>query len=152
VGGAVDVAMVFLDGGFAVPRLDQSRYTHGTVNVYQGSASSLRGQMVRAMGYGPSFGGDTSRILRGALKTVTDPISTTWYSGVVRNNRGTSCPGDSGGPDFALTSPESVAGVHSNVDRSCSGGPDGNAAAAAWRDWAAQTSRRCLFSTASCPG
>jgi len=139
----VDVALIFLDpsttgAGVNYLATTTANYTSGTLNIYQGETQpNLLNVTVLAYGYGPTVPNGPGGTLNTAPKRIARVFDTA-YEGALINNAGTSCPGDSGGPDFMFDgSKYVVTGVHSTGDGVCGGGNDFQYSAKAWRSWAA---------------
>jgi hypothetical protein len=169
-GGTTDVAMIFVSPGstgHSIQYIDPLKYTGGTVNVYQGSASSLVGQNLLTYGFGAIGPSNLDRGNRHyAWKLLSSLYGETGYYGGLLNNGGVpagiSCDGDIGGPDFYWDGAKlNLLGIHALARGvyDCSGRglggmgnvppSDFNAAAAAWSTWLASTAATCPAVTRS---
>jgi Trypsin len=143
-----DVALVHLDptsNGVSTSVLYAVNYSNGKLRIYSGSTASLQDSLVLAFGWGRQ---DSSGPGDGMLHKAWKQISKTdytgdlsgAYNGIPFNDAGTSCPGDSGGPDYHWDgSAFQMTAVHSTGPLDCTSGVDGDIGAQMWRDWVTAT-------------
>jgi uncharacterized protein YqkB len=146
---SVDAALVRLDSsssGVYTPYLYPVNYTNGKLKIYQGSTASLLNQYLLAFGWGTTnenpYTADGQ--LHKAWKTVSNvtmsPPLQGDYNAVPYNNAGTSCRGDSGGPDYLWDgSGFQMVGIHSTGG--CQDGWEGDIGAERWRSWVVATAQ-----------
>jgi len=142
--GGPDAAMVFVDpsttgAGMNYLAANTGNYSNGTLNIYQGETQpNLLDATVLAYGYAPTIAGGPMGTLNSAQKRIARVFDTAYEGGVIAN-AGTSCAGDSGGPDFMFDgSKYVVTGIHSTSSNGCANnGNDFQYAAKAWRSWIA---------------
>lgn len=161
-GSVYDVALIFLNPGshgFSQACLDRTKYpdnSGGWINIYQGQVAPLNGQGLKSWGYGGGGPGNSGAgLLRNAWKTINGfngQNAELGYQAALANNdgrlAGTSCPGDSGGPDFYWNGKFNLTGIHSTGnDDNCDGvsnrATDYSVAAGAWRSWLTSKASSC---------
>ena len=117
--------------------------------MYQGTTANLLNEEVLAFGWGPYGPGKVDNRCHKAWKKVFNVTpGPGWdpgdYQGSLVDNAGTSCPGDSGGPDFVWGGSNlRLTGIHSKGDDTCNGGIDGNSGAEGFRDFVAEWGNKC---------
>lgn len=156
--GSTDVALVMLDptsSGVYMPALAANPVTmsNNHLTIYKNTTKSLKGQYVMSYGWGNYTNNGSTEVRDGNLHRAwkyvsgyeSDGTRKGVFYGRTQNNEGTSCHGDSGGPDFWWDGTGMViAGIHSTGNpRSgkvyCSGGDDGNAGPDMLRTWVENT-------------
>jgi hypothetical protein len=148
-----DVALVLLDptsAGVYMPTLQAqmtapTRYSNGHLVIYGSSNASLVGTgTVLGYGWGWSGSNASGNTWNGSLnrgwKSVTSSDSLYYYESLF-NNAGTSCKGDSGGPDFWWDGGGfQLTGIHGTGNDPCNGAGGGRSnGAEAFRTWVKNT-------------
>lgn len=152
-----DLAMLWTSSTISMAKYDPRFYANGKLNIHTGTKASLLNMILAAWGYGPTNGAGANLGTRNTgTKQVTGTSPNRYYASTVANGTvdwGTSCDGDSGGPDYlADGSGYVLAGVHSTSDNGlCNGARDQNVPAEAFRDWVMSTGMRCESATRSGP-
>jgi hypothetical protein len=142
-----DTALVLLDptsAGVYTPAIvayTANRYSNGHLVIYDLPNSNLIGQQVLAYGWGPTSSGGSfgSNLTRGYKNVASISPDNNYYYDSPYNNAGTSCNGDSGGPDFWWDGGGmQLTGTHGEIG--CAQGVGGrNNASQAFRTWVTNT-------------
>jgi hypothetical protein len=147
-GQGTDVALVKLNGkssGVYVPYLYPVNYSNGKLKIYNGSTASLQDQYVLAFGWGYfsnvlPWDNNLHKGWKIIYKTDYTGADKGTYGASQYNEGGTTCHGDSGGPDYLWDGTGfEMTGIHCQAwPDDCATGADHvdlNRGAEMWRNW-----------------
>jgi hypothetical protein len=133
----VEVVVMRLTKDIDMSQFPSSLYKNKRLNLYGGTSVNLTGHTLFSYGYSHDGVGG-ARALRFGTKRVSQGFAEGWYGGVAIDGQGTTCDGDSGGPDIFWNSNlrrHEYAGIHTHGN--CQG-IDSQVGVDSFRSWLTQ--------------